>query len=212
MFTLSFFLDSQAHVGKEKASTHQRQPWTFEDPYPASCWQRQRSLLETRESRYSRDDRTIPHRSSFNSSQKWVSFLKRYATYSLLHIFLNGNVMIKNINSTWFFSGSTDSFKEGYKACLQRVSALLPKTNLDKDACQRVNEFIQQSMSTSANPACQNCCAQSSKAFPQIQQRLRSLKANLNSRVENHSHSSGSPPNRPQPVPQAVNANMWRPW
>ncbi|XP_062315624.1 transcription factor HES-2.1 [Osmerus eperlanus] len=107
---------------------------------------------------------------------------------------------------------STDSFKEGYKACLQRVSALLPKTNLDKDACQRVNEFIQQSMSTSATPACQNCCAQSSKAFPQIQQRLRSLKANLSSRVENHSRSSGSLPNRPQPVPQAVNANMWRPW
>ncbi|XP_029580215.1 transcription factor HES-2-like [Salmo trutta] len=102
-----------------------------------------------------------------------------------------------------------DSFKEGYKACLQRVTALIPKINLDKDSCQRVNDFIQQSMSASVAPACQNCCAQSSRAFPQIQQRLLSLKANVGSRIENHSNSL---PNRPQPVPQAVNANMWRPW
>uniref|UniRef100_A0A4W5PIP4 BHLH domain-containing protein n=1 Tax=Hucho hucho TaxID=62062 RepID=A0A4W5PIP4_9TELE len=102
-----------------------------------------------------------------------------------------------------------NSYKEGYKACLQRVTALIPKTNLDKDSCQRVNDFIQQSMSASIDSACQNCCAQSSRAFPQIQQRLLSLKANVGSRIESHSNSL---PNRPQPVPQAVNANMWRPW
>ncbi|XP_035615321.1 transcription factor HES-2.1 isoform X1 [Oncorhynchus keta] len=105
--------------------------------------------------------------------------------------------------------GSSDSYKEGYKACLQRVTALIPKTNLDKDSCQRVNDFIQQAMSASVDPACQNCCAQSSRAFPQIQQRLLSLKDNVGSRIENHSNSL---PNRPQPVPQTVNANMWRPW
>ncbi|CDQ81376.1 unnamed protein product [Oncorhynchus mykiss] len=104
---------------------------------------------------------------------------------------------------------TSDSYKEGYKACLQRVTALIPKTNLDKDSCQRLNDFIQQSMSASVDPACQNCCAQSSRAFPQIQQRLLSLKANVGSRIENHSNSL---PNRPQPVPQAVNANVWRPW
>ncbi|XP_021423039.2 transcription factor HES-2-like isoform X2 [Oncorhynchus mykiss] len=104
---------------------------------------------------------------------------------------------------------SSDSYKEGYKACLQRVTALIPKTNLDKDSCQRVNDFIQQAMSASVDPACQNCCAQSSRAFPQIQQRLLSLKANVGSRIENHSNSL---PNRPQPVPQTINANMWRPW
>ncbi|CDQ81375.1 unnamed protein product [Oncorhynchus mykiss] len=81
---------------------------------------------------------------------------------------------------------SSDSYKEGYKACLQRVTALIPKTNLDKDSCQR-----------------------SSRAFPQIQQRLLSLKANVGSRIENHSNSL---PNRPQPLPQTINANMWRPW
>ncbi|XP_010874009.1 transcription factor HES-2.1 [Esox lucius] len=104
---------------------------------------------------------------------------------------------------------SSDSYKEGYKACLQRVTALLPKMNMDKDACQSVNDFILQSMSASVTPACQNCCAQSSRAFPHIQQRLLSLKANVGSRIENQSNSLS---NRPQPVPQAVNANMWRPW
>ncbi|KAM4610045.1 transcription factor HES-2-like [Polymixia lowei] len=109
---------------------------------------------------------------------------------------------------------SADSYKEGYKACLQRVSALLPKTSLDQDACQRVNDFIQQSMSATITPTCQNCCAQSSRAFPQIQQRLLTLKSTFSSRVENQSHSSssGAAPNRAQPGPQAVNANMWRPW
>ncbi|XP_036801749.1 transcription factor HES-2-like isoform X1 [Oncorhynchus mykiss] len=117
---------------------------------------------------------------------------------------------IIKLNFRLFFPpGSSDSYKEGYKACLQRVTALIPKTNLDKDSCQRVNDFIQQAMSASVDPACQNCCAQSSRAFPQIQQRLLSLKANVGSRIENHSNSL---PNRPQPVPQTINANMWRPW
>ncbi|KAM4610046.1 transcription factor HES-2-like [Polymixia lowei] len=108
---------------------------------------------------------------------------------------------------------SADSYKEGYKACLQRVSALLPKTSLDQDACQRVNDFIQQSMSATITPPCQNCCTQSSRAFPQLQQRLMNLKSSFSSGVENQSHSNnGVAPNRAQPGPQAVNANMWRPW
>uniref|UniRef100_A0A3Q2TYE5 Hes family bHLH transcription factor 2 n=1 Tax=Fundulus heteroclitus TaxID=8078 RepID=A0A3Q2TYE5_FUNHE len=49
---------------------------------------------------------------------------------------------------------AADSYREGYKACLQRVSALLPKTSLDQEACRRVHDFI------------------STRALPQIQQRL----------------------------------------
>ncbi|XP_029911920.1 transcription factor HES-2-like [Myripristis murdjan] len=108
---------------------------------------------------------------------------------------------------------STDSYKEGYKACLQRVSALLPKSSLDQDACERVNAFIQQSMSATITPACLNCCAQSSRTFPQIQQRLLSLKSSFSSRLESQSHSSsGAAPSRAQPGPQAANTGMWRPW
>ncbi|XP_038159503.1 transcription factor HES-2-like [Cyprinodon tularosa] len=109
---------------------------------------------------------------------------------------------------------STDSYKEGYKACLQRVSALLPKTNLDQDACQRVHDFIQQTMSTTVTPTCLNCCAQSQKTLPQIQQRLLSLKSNFGSRLEGQSRSAMcvAAPSRAQALQQPVSAAMWRPW
>ncbi|KAM3616975.1 uncharacterized protein V6R79_000449 [Siganus canaliculatus] len=107
-----------------------------------------------------------------------------------------------------------ESYKEGYKACLQRVSALLPKSSLEQDACRRVNDFVQKSMSTTATPTCLNCCAQSSIALPQIQQKLLSLKSSFSPRVENQCRSSvGSvAPIRAQPHQQAVSTDMWRPW
>ncbi|KAK2851213.1 hypothetical protein Q5P01_007489 [Channa striata] len=110
---------------------------------------------------------------------------------------------------------SADSYREGYKACLQRVSALLPQTSMDQDTCQRVNDFIQQSMSATITPTCLNCCAQSSRTLPQIQQRIQSLKSSFSSRLESQScGSSGAPvaPSGAQPGPQPVGAAMWRPW
>lgn len=118
-------------------------------------------------------------------------------------------------------SDSAESYREGYKACLQRVSALLPKSSLDQDACQRMNEFIQQSTSAAnVTPTCRNCCAQSSRALPQIQQRLQSLKCSFTSRLESQSRSSSSgsgsgsavAPSPAQQLPQAVSSAMWRPW
>ncbi|XP_075898092.1 transcription factor HES-2-like [Nelusetta ayraudi] len=105
---------------------------------------------------------------------------------------------------------SADSYREGYKACLQRVSALLPKTSLGQDACQQVNNFVQQSMKATVTPSCLNCCVQSSRAFPQIQQRLQSLKYSFNSRPE--SQAGGQARSLAQPGPQAISATMWRPW
>uniref|UniRef100_A0A8C6WUV4 BHLH domain-containing protein n=1 Tax=Neogobius melanostomus TaxID=47308 RepID=A0A8C6WUV4_9GOBI len=102
---------------------------------------------------------------------------------------------------------TTESYKEGYKACLQRVTTLLPRTNLDPSACQRVNDFVKQSKSASLTPTCLNCCAQSSRTLPQIQQRLQSLKSGFSSRPVAQSMASG----RAQPQ-QAVSALMWRPW
>ncbi|XP_056280006.1 transcription factor HES-2.1 [Pseudoliparis swirei] len=107
---------------------------------------------------------------------------------------------------------SADSYREGYKACLQRVSTLLPKTSLDQDACQRVNEFVQQSMSATVTPTCLNCCAQSSRTFPEIQQKLQSLKSSFSSKVESQSRSGAAAPCRAQSGPQAVGDAMWRPW
>ncbi|XP_041859841.1 transcription factor HES-2.1 [Melanotaenia boesemani] len=108
---------------------------------------------------------------------------------------------------------SADSFREGYKACLQRVSTLLPKTTLDQEACQRVHDFVQQSMSANVTPTCLNCCAQSSRTLPQIQQRILSLKSSFSSRQESPSRSVGAvAPSRAQSVPQQVSVGMWRPW
>ncbi|KAJ8371215.1 hypothetical protein SKAU_G00112430 [Synaphobranchus kaupii] len=104
------------------------------------------------------------------------------------------------------------SFKEGYKACLQRVSTLLPRTNLlDKDTCQRVDEYIQQSMIAVEAPACQNCCAQNSRVFPKVNQRVRIFKSSENARDETHSNS-GVSPNRAQLLPPVLGGHMWRPW
>uniref|UniRef100_A0A3Q3X157 BHLH domain-containing protein n=1 Tax=Mola mola TaxID=94237 RepID=A0A3Q3X157_MOLML len=108
-------------------------------------------------------------------------------------------------------ANTNNSYKEGYKACLQRVTALLPKTSLDRDACQRVNDFVQQSMSATVAPTCLNCCAQGSRAFPPTQQRLQSLKPSLSCRLQSRSRSSGAQPGA-QPGAQAVSAAMWRPW
>ncbi|XP_035238703.1 transcription factor HES-2.1 [Anguilla anguilla] len=114
--------------------------------------------------------------------------------------------------STAPIKSPSDSYKEGYKACLQRVSTLLPKTNLlDKDTCQRVDEYIQQSMTAAEAPTCQNCCAQNSRAFPQSQ-RVLSFKSSGSPRTETHSRTNCPPPQRNQPVPPAFSANMWRPW
>ncbi|XP_067269253.1 transcription factor HES-2.1 [Pseudorasbora parva] len=102
--------------------------------------------------------------------------------------------------------GQTDSYKEGYKACFQRISVMLPQSNLGPETRQHVNEFIQQSM-VSAASSCENCCAQNSRMISQMHQRLVSLRNN-SATVENHSASA---PIQPQPAPQAA-VDMWRPW
>ncbi|XP_029362831.1 transcription factor HES-2-like [Echeneis naucrates] len=110
---------------------------------------------------------------------------------------------------------SADSYREGYKACLQRVSALLPQTSLDQDACQRVNDFVHQSMSATVTPTCRNCCTQSFKTFPEIQQRLLSFKSSFGSRPDIQSRSSSSAAAAPSPAQQGlqpVSAAVWRPW
>lgn len=102
--------------------------------------------------------------------------------------------------------GQTDSYKEGYKACLQRISVMLPQSNLGTETRQRVNEFIQHSM-VSATSSCENCCAQNSRMISHMHQRLVSLRNN-SSTMENHSISTASAPSQPQSAPQ----DMWRPW
>ncbi|KAJ8257671.1 hypothetical protein GJAV_G00188430 [Gymnothorax javanicus] len=106
----------------------------------------------------------------------------------------------------------SESFKDGYKACLQRVSGLIPKTNfLDKDTRQRVDEYIQQSISAVEAPVCRNCCAQNSHASSQVNHRVPVFKCSDKSRAKIHTNS-GLRPNRAQSTVPPVIGNMWRPW
>ncbi|XP_066500455.1 transcription factor HES-2-like [Hoplias malabaricus] len=97
---------------------------------------------------------------------------------------------------------AADSFREGYKACVQRVSALLPHTDLNEDAVLRVNQFMQRAM-LSVTPACQHCrCVHSASPASESLQRLRSLRNSTT--VTNKNQTSAAAP--------SSGASVWRPW
>ncbi|XP_043974349.1 transcription factor HES-2-like [Gambusia affinis] len=102
-----------------------------------------------------------------------------------------------------------DSYREGFKACLQRVPALLPKTNLDEEACQRVEDFVQKSMSANSSPTCLKCCAHNARALPLLHQKLLTLKTCFGASLESQPASAVS---RAQSGPQPVRVAVWRPW
>ncbi|XP_077370698.1 transcription factor HES-2-like [Festucalex cinctus] len=113
--------------------------------------------------------------------------------------FLSGIPSVQHKNST-------DSYKEGYKACLQRVSARLPKSSLEPDVSRQLTDFIQRSMAANVNRQCLNCCSQNSAALPHIQQRLLSLKSSLGQKAEAVALVTA------RSDPQNDSAPMWRPW
>ncbi|XP_053479883.1 transcription factor HES-2-like [Ictalurus furcatus] len=103
-----------------------------------------------------------------------------------------------------------DSYREGYEACLQRVSALLPRTSLDSESCARVHDFIQQSK-FSSSPACRTCSSRTSSAIQH--ERLLSPKSNNVLPSENLASAIPGPASgRAQAAPQAAAQTMWRPW
>lgn len=118
---------------------------------------------------------------------------------------INCIIVSKTNLCVYLFIDTTVSFTEGYTTCLQRVSARLPQTSLDAETRHRVHEFIQRSVMPKT-PACQNCCAQSSRMMSQIQQKLQNLK----SRSTNPEKGNAEILNRPEPVPLIT--EVWRPW
>ncbi|XP_026781345.3 transcription factor HES-2-like [Pangasianodon hypophthalmus] len=104
---------------------------------------------------------------------------------------------------------AADSYREGYEACLQRVSALLPRTSLDRETCARVHDFIQQSL-RSSSPACRTCSARTSSALSPIQhERLLSRKWIDITRREKRASVTAE---RAQDAPQVAAQPVWRPW
>ncbi|XP_077460469.1 transcription factor HES-2-like [Stigmatopora argus] len=102
---------------------------------------------------------------------------------------------------------STDSYKEGYKACLQRASALLPNISLQREASKQVADFLQRSAAATSTRQCLNCCSQRPGGFPHIQQRLLRLKSTLG-----HKPEGAGTHGRALSSPQHDSAPMWRPW
>ncbi|XP_048873191.1 transcription factor HES-2-like [Brienomyrus brachyistius] len=113
----------------------------------------------------------------------------------------------------------SESYKDGYKACRQRISTLLYTTNLlDQDTSQRVNEYLRHSMSTWDAPSCQNCKRRGQNCQGVVQMSTGSLRAASTgaggSRPDSSGNSNSSIPyvNQHQAMPQAISTNMWRPW
>uniref|UniRef100_A0A8C3HSP4 BHLH domain-containing protein n=1 Tax=Chrysemys picta bellii TaxID=8478 RepID=A0A8C3HSP4_CHRPI len=79
--------------------------------------------------------------------------------------------------------GRHRSYREGYRACLSRLTSLLAKSHLlGRDSCSHLLEHLQR---TSAEPnSCQDCSTSPARGLREI-----------------------SPPR-----PQAANPGIWRPW
>ncbi|XP_051786210.1 transcription factor HES-2.1 isoform X1 [Erpetoichthys calabaricus] len=100
----------------------------------------------------------------------------------------------------------TESYTDGYRACLQRVSSLLPKTDLlDKETCCRLVQFIQTNMATSST--CQNCQGQSARV-PNV----LPVYPVRHSSTESSPSSSRNGASRTPPAVQPPNYHVWRPW
>uniref|UniRef100_A0A8C4S2N1 Hes family bHLH transcription factor 2, tandem duplicate 2 n=1 Tax=Erpetoichthys calabaricus TaxID=27687 RepID=A0A8C4S2N1_ERPCA len=98
------------------------------------------------------------------------------------------------------------SYTDGYRACLQRVSSLLPKTDLlDKETCCRLVQFIQTNMATSST--CQNCQGQSARV-PNV----LPVYPVRHSSTESSPSSSRNGASRTPPAVQPPNYRVWRPW
>ncbi|TRY96897.1 hypothetical protein DNTS_015426 [Danionella cerebrum] len=105
--------------------------------------------------------------------------------------------------------GQTESYKEGYKACLLRISATVPRAELETEAHRRLSDFLRHSM-LSASSSCQNCCAQSSRTTSQTHQSLASLRSSI--QAENRAVSPGHHAQPAAPAPAPAGGHMWRPW
>ncbi|XP_039610892.1 transcription factor HES-2-like [Polypterus senegalus] len=100
----------------------------------------------------------------------------------------------------------TESYTDGYRACLQRVSSLLPKTDLlDKETCCRLVQFIQTNMATAST--CQNCQGQSARVS-----NVLPVYPVRHSSTESSPSSSRNGASRTPPAVQPPNYRVWRPW
>ncbi|XP_069466394.1 transcription factor HES-2 [Ambystoma mexicanum] len=102
---------------------------------------------------------------------------------------------------------SSESYREGYRACISRVGSILAKTSLlDTDTSGRLLEHLQRSPELAACPPTTGC--EQSSGTPRIVLRLSAAR-----RAETRPAAPAPQvPPRPEAAPQSPNAPVWRPW
>nr|XP_033778732.1 transcription factor HES-2 [Geotrypetes seraphini] len=104
---------------------------------------------------------------------------------------------------------SSDSYREGYSACMSQLSSLISRNHLlDSDTCGRLLDHLQR---CSERPRCQDCSSPRSKE-PRSSSRIvlhpsPSTRAEAPSSSVNFQHL-----HRTLPSHQTSNSFIWRPW
>ncbi|KAM4703441.1 transcription factor HES-2 [Rhinophrynus dorsalis] len=101
---------------------------------------------------------------------------------------------------------STDRYKEGYRACIERLSGILSKTSvINGESCSRLLDHLQRSPEL----CCHDCNKSPSpkQHSPRIVLHLSPRRSELISPFLNQ-----PPTQRPVPSPPQTNSCIWRPW
>ncbi|XP_030041526.1 transcription factor HES-2 [Microcaecilia unicolor] len=102
---------------------------------------------------------------------------------------------------------SSDSYREGYSACMSQLSSLIARNHLlDSDTCGQLLDHLQR---CSERPNCQDCSSpkskdpsHSSRIVPRLNARAEAPSSSVNFQ---HLH-------RTLPIHQTSNGFIWRPW
>ncbi|XP_018407860.1 PREDICTED: transcription factor HES-2 [Nanorana parkeri] len=102
-------------------------------------------------------------------------------------------------------SDSTEKYREGYRACLDRLSGILGKTNVIAEETRNLLlDHLQKSPEL--------CCLDCTKS-PNPKQNSSRIILHLSPRRSDFCSSPSQPPaQRPAPSPPQFNSAIWRPW
>ncbi|XP_053545850.1 transcription factor HES-2-like [Bombina bombina] len=99
---------------------------------------------------------------------------------------------------------SADSYREGYRACIDRLSTILDKTKMmNGETCSRLLGHLQ----NSPDLCCQDC-----SRSPSPKLHSPRIVVHFNPRGSVGSASQNQQPNRPAPSLPSPSQVIWRPW
>ncbi|NP_001116354.1 transcription factor HES-2 [Xenopus laevis] len=97
-----------------------------------------------------------------------------------------------------------DRYKEGYRACVERLSAILGKSHvLTGEASNRLLEYLQRSPELCSSDCNHPPKPQRPRIVLQVSPRTSQFGSPLQNQPSSH---------RPAPCPPQLNSSIWRPW